>query len=1088
MPLMTTERTPITAAQSLFTFYDIESLSEVFSLVAYTPRPDGTGTVEVFYLVDDAADGTNLADAIEHQVLGHRLFAANPSLPAFPATAVTFFDLRAEASNVWLAEIFGLSDAERVNDPAETSSFPSCLRPVCDTDAEYDPATHPFLAGYNSTNYDTTMLALYLHEVFLAAEGDVFRPTTAAEMRAHNDRLFSDDNIEYMPRYLGWDTTAAKIRQAMLHSGRHIDIARLNELQWKVPLKGLLGLLGRQIKEFDRLSHDTTLTGLDDLYELLAYNVSDCLGLRHLFAEPTYSSTFDLKAGLLAEYPETVYEKDYRTGKPAIHPARVRRNRLTIDSTSAKFVGLILSPYGKLKDIPAVSFKYPAASVAAEQGVEQVDVLEECQRFFEDKVAPDRATNPDHAEAHRRFMDVVAYYRSIEGENFNDSDEYRRVHGDRETKVLKEIPKLPNNLPYFDIAGRPTSCFATFSTGGIHGAEADMNAYVTDKLTYTEAENMLLRTKLTFPDPLDFRAEAKRQHELLTLPDGSRVTKSLVISGQKWRKPKKGDELQNEQLARAQAQVTDPEELLATQRPKAEELDVVLPTGEVLLGKAVLAKHTISGATYREAPAVKPPELFVENKKKPGDRSTRLDARYARTSAGHVVHEDFSSYYPNLLRNMRAFWNPDLGEDRYAKIFFDKERYGKQMKAPGIGPEERTRLNTLRNGTKLILNSASGAGDTTFGNSPIRMNNTIISMRIIGQLFSWRIGQAQTLAGARIISTNTDGLYSIVDASGAPGAFDAEANNRVLAEQQAAIGIEIELESTMFLISKDSNNRLELGPPEEDGAAADARVDHAPVDSVADWKIDAASGGMLACHAGPTPAKKLAHPAVTDFALTRYLQTVAARGERALSEPFDLELGRKILQAAIDPDDPVKTLMFFQNIITASRGSITYPFAVDPLDRDDERPVDEDLVLANPRALQTVNRVFVVEHGTPGAKSLLAARARVVSADSKDRRRELGEAPVRREKEALAILRAHGWAADRLELGSTDGLALIPEDRDVVAQRISGIDPSWSMVVRNDDLYALDAQVLEGLIASLDLGVYLAMLDATFSKNWKNAA
>jgi hypothetical protein len=38
-----------------------------------------------------------------------------------------------------------------------------------------------------------------------------------------------------------------------------------------------------------------------------------------------------------------------------------------------------------------------------------------------------------------------------------------------------------------------------------------------------------------------------------------------------------------------------------------------------------------------------------------------------------VIHEDFTSYYPNLLRNMRAFYNPELGEGRYAKIFLDKD-------------------------------------------------------------------------------------------------------------------------------------------------------------------------------------------------------------------------------------------------------------------------------------------------------------------------------------------------------------------------------------------------------------------------------
>ena len=124
---------------------------------------------------------------------------------------------------------------------------------------------------------------------------------------------------------------------------------------------------------------------------------------------------------------------------------------------------------------------------------------------------------------------------------------------------------------------------------------------------------------------------------------------------------------------------------------------------------------------------------------------------YKRQSSDEAIHEDFASYYPLLLTNMSAFYNPDLGDDRYLKIFHDKERYGKQMKDQSLSAAERERLGVLRNGTKLILNSASGAGDASHDN-PIRVNNQIISMRIIGQLFSWRVGQAQTLAGARIIS------------------------------------------------------------------------------------------------------------------------------------------------------------------------------------------------------------------------------------------------------------------------------------------------------------------------------------------------
>lgn len=340
------------------------------------------------------------------------------------------------------------------------------------------------------------------------------------------------------------------------------------------------------------------------------------------------------------------------------------------------------------------------------------------------------------------------------------------------------------------------------------------------------------------------------------------------------------------------------------------------------------------------------------------DRSTKLHPKFARTSAGLVIHEDFTSYYPNLLRNMKAFYNPELGEDRYTTIFFEKERLGFEMKKPGISSEEKARLTTLRNGTKLILNSASGAADAAH-RTPIRMNNRTIAMRIIGQLFSWRIGQAQTLAGARIISTNTDGLYSVV---GGENGFDETTNNRVLAEQQAAIGIDIEPE-LMFLISKDSNNRLELEPPGESR-------------SVADSPIITASGGTLACHAGPTPTKSLAHPAVIDFALARYLQTVASRGEEALTEPFDPVLGRKMIEEAIDPADPVRTLLLFQNVLAASRGKVTYPFAADPdsagPDGDDNE--DSDVKLANPRALQMVNRVFIVRDGTDGAVSLHNSR------------------------------------------------------------------------------------------------------------------
>lgn len=1076
----------VTVDTSAFTFYDIESLSNVFSMVAYTPRPQGPDLLEVFYLVDDHS----LVAQVDGAALARVIRAGNPGLPEFE---IALRDLHTIGGNLRMAQLIGLSDADQVCNIDDTSSYPSDLRPVCDTDAGYDPMRHPFRVGYNSLNYDTSMLALYLSEVFSdvvthrnrlakarlqletartpAQRGDAeilvnqvvnqrpkFIPVTAASMREHNDALFSDQHIEYMPSYLGWDTPQGKIRRAMLQSGRHIDAARLNELQYKVSLKRLLGMLGHQIKESEKLGHDSVITTIDDLYELFAYNVADCLGLSQLFAHPTYSSAFDLKAGLLAQYCECVFDKR----------GKVRKDRLSIDASSAKFVGRILAPYGWLDDIETVSFLYPDIEVAKQRNVAQVNVLDECVRFFEQHVTPRRDSNPLQAQAHADFMQIVAYYREIEGKNFNSSDEYQDKF-DLPVHALRDIPKKPNNLPYFYADGTPSSCFATFSTGGIHGAEADLAGFHQDLRAHQAVVRDIELARALYPDARTFIAEAKRQHNLLTLPDQTTVDKSLVLLGSdpakvRYRKPKKDNPEQMAQLERAQAQVPNPADLLATQRPAEQALDVIIadsrcPGGQrVIHGKAVLAKTTASGAEYRDEPVGRAPELFTGKE----DGSTKLHPNYARTSAALVTHEDFTSYYPNLLRNMAAFYNPELGEDRYATIFFQKEELGQQLKQPGLSPAERARLSTLRNGTKLILNAASGAGDASH-KTPIRMNNRIISMRIIGQLFSWRIGQAQTLAGARIVSTNTDGLYSVLDQA---------TNDRVLAEQAALIGVDIEPEP-MFLISKDSNNRMELTAP-------------GPGESLTESRIISASGGTLACHEGPRPDKSLAHPAVIDTALARYLQVTASRGEDALGEDFDDELGRTIMREALDLDDPVRTAKLFQNVIAASRGSITYPFATDPLGTDFEVDDNDLPKLVNPRPLQMVNRVFVVRPGTPGAVSLHNAGAWKVPPATQAKRLEGAPVPPA-DPIAAKILAHHGWAATSWMHAQNPKLTRIPDGQDVVRRKINSIDQSWSMVICNDDLAALPPAELRSILESLDLEIYTRMLAETFTNNWKNA-
>lgn len=1121
-----------TAATGYFVFYDVESLHNVFTLSAWDPR---TKRVDVFFLVDpsDTELHRSVNDgALDTKALTETIFEANPALDR--QATIQFHNLRTFAGNMPLARAMGLSDSSSVCNPAAPSGFGHVFRPVCDVDPGYDPINlHPYLAGYNSHNYDTSMLALYFTEALgyithtglgraqtqqelTAAGKDVearFMPITAAAMRRHSDRLFTEEHTQYMPSYLtkasiegfesGWESLPNRIRNAMLSSGRHFDVAALNEIQRRVGLKRLLGGLGRQILESQNLKHNSTLTTQQEFFNLVAYNVSDVVGLAHLFEHPTYASAFDLKNGLLNEYPETRYEKSKFDYSANIDPRAVRRNRLAVDSTSAKFVARILAPYSNLEDLKTVSFMYPSQEVADELGIERRDVLDECRAFLHANLTQD---NEATRRAKDEFEEVYKYYDQIRDKNFNDSPEYYELYSvevvrpdtpggstvemgegtGRSTSAQAPTKELPQelepitfghitnrklNIPYYHSDGSPSTCFVTFSTGGIHGAEADWDAWHAEVEQWQAWDQAIADAKAAYPDPRDLAIACKEEHNRIRLPDGTFVDKSLVLLGSdpekvSWRRPKKEDPNQCEQLARAQAHFEHAADLLARQRPADQESLCTLPDGITIVDiKKVLSNTSMKSATYREGPTGRQPELFEEL----GDGRNKLRPKYTHTSLGPAIHEDFASYYPNMLRNMRAFYNPDLGGDRYAKILADKDHYAAMMKAPGISAAERERLGVLRNGTKLILNSASGAGDTTFANQPIRVNNAIISMRLIGQLFSWRIGQAQTFAGARIVSTNTDGLYSTLD---------EETNNQVLAEQQALIHVDIEPEP-LIIVSKDSNNRLEMLPPK-------------PGEQPWEAKILGGSGSSLACLKGPRPDKSLAHPAIRDYALARYLRYVAGgytppwRTEPlSISEPLDRRLGMQILVQALREEGPVFAARLFQNVIAASNAKITIPFASDPLD-----PQDPDLSpekITGARALQHYNRVFYVHAGKPGAVSLRSAGTWTVNALSKAKRKAEGALSIVTEDVAREILEANGYTRSR-KRARDEGLELLPADQDVQVRRISQIDPAWNALIINEDLHCMDPRTLADLLGCLDMNVYVGLLADVYEKNWMNAS
>lgn len=953
-------------------FYDIESLDNVFSLCNYKADEKH---IDVYYLCDDQS----LVDIMNfEQIISDRIYEKNKNFKG----SITFYDLKSESGSKHLGITFGLCDTstydlnnKNVNSPY--IKYCSEFKLTKDTDPNYNEDLHPYLLGYNSYNYDTTMLTMFLYEAFpifqkQSEQNQVetivkFMPPSAKQMRAFNDELFLPEFKQSMSSRLihaynqstkrfdrkGYSHEPWCIRKNMLLSGRHLDVARLNEKQQKVGLKRLLGMLGYQILESDKLStNNNCIENIDQLADLIAYNVSDVVNLELLFNHKVYQGQFRLKKGLLKTYPELVYEQKLYEYKPDTN--KIRRDRLTIDSSSAQFAAYALCPYDKLEDIEAVSFMYPAKEKAQELGITPVNVLDECKKFFYNMFP--------QPNIRAEFDRIYAYYKTIEGKNFNASQFYK---GSKPVCDMKSLPKVNTNVFYYNKDGTPSSCFVTFSTGGIHGAEYNKALYDSHMELYKNEQRIFNYVKYLYPEGKDLKAA-----KTVTLPDGSI---------EKW-------------------------------------------------SKFLKSGATLNAAEYK---TINEPALFAEK-----DGSYKLNPKYTYTSADAVNHEDFESYYPNLLRMMMAFFNNGLGYDRYAEIFDDKQKYGKLMKDKNLTEEEREMYDILRDGTKLILNAATGAADANFENS-IRMNNQIISMRIIGQLFSWRIGQAQTYEGARITSTNTDGLYSVL----APAI-----NNAVLEKEAKIINVNIKPEE-IRLISKDSNNRFEV--TKDESVVIDAK------------------GGTLACRKGPTPTNALAHPAIIDWALTEYLRLATTSGQRksdvSLTSSFNDQIGIAILKSAQHEFEQTELLRMFQNITASSTGSMNYIFAT-----KDDAP-------NKPIILQHYNRVFIMKDLTTDAVHLQAATARKITPATMKKRARNNEKRQQHNPLAVKILDAHGILSNEL-----------PIDKEAVIKKITNIEDNWYMFIENRALNQLSNSESQFIINNLDYNKYLQLLRNCFEDNWKN--
>lgn len=815
-----------------FAFWDIESLENMFTIAFYVPDGYKENSVTkdkvlFYYLFDQGiAIPENVQAAISQTVCKtNKLNIEN--------TIIEYCNLADEEVNRSLLKIFSVSSKQMFKD-ANTNIY-SEVNPVVTSDL--DDTDEPYYVGFNTDNYDLTMMARYFAETWGAPTQKVrsltFMTTDPHTLRSINNNLFNyfKDN---MPSSITQEP-ALSIYRNMVYSGKFVDACKVNDKLGKIALKRIEAMLGMAIVEFEGLNGKGEIEPAR-LAELFAYNLSDCIKLAVAWREKDFQSSFDIKKSIINSYNDIVYDKENK----------VREFRATLNFSSAKIVSKLLCPDGHLPDALTVSTDYMGTNVLADQ-------REWARQNLYPKLSP---------EDIKLVEGIFDYYHSFEGKNFDSSDHYYEDHGFESLPVIeiRSIPEPQTTIPYFDENGQWNGCYVNFSVGGIHGAE----------YAKTKFENDLANWKIAYKRVQDFVSN-------FTEEQLEKLKGTVEINGEKY---------------------------------KVSEF----------------ITHKKDGPTVIKWP--KKPELFG---KTPKDK-WQLNKKYTYTSNAEVDHDDFTSYYPSLLMNLKAYVNEELGEDRYVQQFDNKTLFGKYMKDESRSKEEREYYSVARGGTKLILNSASGASDTAYDNN-IRMNNRIISMRIIGQLFTWRIGQALSLEGFPVISTNTDGLYVVCDET------NRDACRAILERESKSIKVGIEPEE-MLLISKDANNRIELS---------------------LDKKVLSAGGGDVGCFKKIDITKSLAHPALIDRLLVDYLKNYGC------SEEFDPIKAMGLLDNFKKTEEIHHQLLMYQMIVNSSAGSTRYVFA---------------MINGEPKILQHNNRAFVIK--MPGAHLFIANGTDVGKEEAKD--------------------------------------------------------------------------------------------------------
>lgn len=413
-----------------------------------------------------------------------------------------------------------------------------------------------------------------------------------------------------------------------------------------------------------------------------------------------------------------------------------------------------------------------------------------------------------------------------------------------------------------------------------------------------------------------------------------------------------------------------------------------------------------------------------------------LKSRYRYTSVGEAVHQDFTGYYPVLLIMTGAFYD-GKGRDVYREVYNKRVEIKKTLKTLEYLSPEWITANNKQEGYKLILNAVSGALDGTLMTN-IKANNKGIKMRIIGQLLTYIMSQALVLEGATMPSSNTDGVYAFD--------MDIDVNKKIVAKELKPFHVDIEPEP-LFFISKDTNNRVEL----------------------VDGKVVSAKGGMLTSSNGPSITHNLAHPAIVEAALVKYLQN-----PNIVNHELNPDLGRKAFVDYVKETDKDKLIHMLSWTMRSTNGS----FLID----------DQNVIHKG------TNRAFLTKNGV----KLTRVAVKKVDCGQKlfDQANQLNGTDPLGDPKIIALLKEQGelglvendaisvneYGSHLVEYKDAEKIPTVPAAQPT---KINGLPDDARVTFFNESLMSMTEDQKDELLANIDWTAYHQML-MDFAVKWHN--